>query len=145
MNFIFYNTEDMLNYCNIEVTYNDGTGAKTVMLTKDNVDEGFSWKQTVVAKHLPATFTFSRKVTLKQSVDEVETFTYTRGYFYAYAFYNAAGKHVKDGTPFNYINEIPVSGAAVATIINSGRLDKTYTYTFDEKGEMFSQQGGQID
>jgi hypothetical protein len=140
MNFVLYNTADMLNYCNIEISYDNGLGnAKTVTLTKDMVNENFSWKQMLTADRLPATFTISRKVTLKQSIDEVEKFTYTRGYSYAYALYNAAGKRVFESTPYANTGSSDGSGAKIAERINAGALDHTYTFTFDAKGNMTSK------
>ena len=139
LSFSFYNTQDMLNYCNIEVSYDNGDGAQTVMVTKDNVDAYGIWKQQVTANQLPATFTFSRKVTLKQSVDDVDVFNYTRGYSYTYALYNADGKRLDGNTSQSSTGSNPASGQNVAKLINEGRLDRSYTISFNEKGEISVQ------
>lgn len=137
MDFYFFNTEDMLNYCNVEVTYDDGTGTKTATLTKDMVDEKLRYRVHFVSDHLPATFTVGRKVTLKQNIDELESFTYfTHGYTYVAALYNAAGKKLSDLPQYTANDPQAYPGASVTKLINAGRLDHTYTYTFDTKGEM---------
>lgn len=137
MDFYFFTTEDMLNYCNVEVTYDDGTGTKTATLTKDIVDDKLRYRVHFESDHLPATFTVGRMVTLKQSIDELQSFSYfTNGYTYVAALYNAAGKKLSD-IP-QYIANDPQSypGANVTNLINAGRLNHTYTYTFDTNGEM---------
>ena len=136
MKFAFYQTEDMLNYCNVVITYDDGTGKKSVTLTKDNVNAQLSWEKTVASDRLPAVITFSRKVTLKQSIDELERFSFTRGYYYMYEFYNAANKDLGLGALSNNSSSQSGNGAKVAEYINQGKLDHTYTFTFNKKGEM---------
>ena len=137
MDFYFFNTEDMLNYCNVEVTYDVGTGTKTATLTKDMVDEKLRYKVRFVSDHLPANFTVGRKITLKQNIDELQSFSYfTHGYTYVAALYNAAGKKVSDFPQYTVNDPQTYPGANVPTLINAGRLNHTYTYTFDTKGEM---------
>jgi len=139
MVFSYYATEDMMNYCDIQVT----VGNKTEAMTKSNTTkekiggaELYVWKQTVASNELPAHFDFSRKVTLKQSIDNVEEFTFTHGKAYDWALYNAAGKQVKKGTPYSKATAQPGPGANVANLINNGNLDDTSTFVFDKDGNM---------
>lgn len=137
MNFTYYATEDMLTYCDVQVTVGNKTEAMTMTnTTKESIKgvEYYAWKQTVSANELPANFTFSRKVTLKQNIDDVAVFTFTRGYAYNYALYNAADKKVKDGQPYKNIGTESGPGANVAALINEGRLDNTSTFAFDKDG-----------
>lgn len=137
MDFYFFTTEDMLSYCNVEVTYDDGTGTKTATLTKDMVDEKLRYRVHFASDHLPANFTVSRKITLKQNIDELQSFSYfTNGYTYMAALYNAAGKKVSDILEYTSNDPQTYPGANVTKLINDGRLDHTYTFTFDTKGEM---------
>lgn len=137
MDFYFFTTEDMLNYCNVEVTYNDGTGAKTVTLTQDMVDEKLRYKVHFVSHQLPATFTVSRKVTLKQSIDELQSFSYfTNGYTYVAALFNAAGKKLSELPQYTANDPQAFPGDKVTTLINTNRLNHTYTFTFDTNGEL---------
>lgn len=50
MDYYLFTTEDMLNYCNVEVTYDDGTGTKTATLTKDMTMTDDEVEQMVNAK-----------------------------------------------------------------------------------------------
>ena len=142
MKFAFYQTEDMLNYCNVVITYDDGTGKKSVTLTKDNVNAQLSWEKTVASDRLPAVITFSRKVTLKQSIDNLESFKYTTRTKAEYGIFNAAGYQIGIGETDVVGEAGTAKGAEVANfaqLINQGVLDYTRTFKYDEKGNLIPE------
>ena len=58
MTFTFNATADMVNFFDMVITYNDGTGEKQETMT------GTQWKKTLKVK-LPASFSFSRQCRVK--------------------------------------------------------------------------------
>lgn len=129
LNFNMSLTDDMVKYCDIEVTCNDGTGEKTEKVTTKQ------WTKTLKS-NLPASFAIKRTVRMKANVDltGVSAIAYTNGLYTSVTLYNAAGKK---------LNTLDVSGASisssgkaekVAIVINEGKLDFDYVYTFDANG-----------
>ena len=137
MEFYIDNTEDMLKYCTIELTIEDQQGnKKSTVLTSEYVDANYIAYASANGE-LPTTFKFSRKVTLKQSIDNLESFKYTTRTKAEYGIFNAAGYQIGIGET-DVVGEVgTVQGAEVANfaqLINQGVLDYTRTFKFDEKG-----------
>lgn len=135
----FYFTEDMVNYCNLEIAYGDGTSFGTpIKLTKDNMEYNKNLNiysaSKVVTNGLPCTFTVKSTVTLAQNIDDLPRFTYSKGFFYYPSLYNAAGKKLTD--LHSYDNPKTTTGVAskVAILINEGKLNQIVTLTFDKDG-----------
>ena len=138
---VFYlqNTSDMLSYCDVEVTYGDGKEEnKTTAVTKDNTLYDLSWGGTLVPSKLPYTVTFTRKVTVKADaeLEKKDKFVYSRGYMYTTGVYNAAGSLIKQTGTETKAEELTVTGATAAALIAEGKLNQTFTFAFDEKGEV---------
>lgn len=135
----FHFTEDMVNYCNLEIAYGDGTSFGTpIKLTKDNMVYNKALKiysaSKIVTSDLPCTFTLKSTVTLAQNIDDLPRFTYSKGYFYYPSLYNAAGKKLTDLK--SYDNPKTADGVAskVAILFNEGRENQVVTLTFDKDG-----------
>ena len=87
MTFTFWGTQDMLDYADMVVTYNDGTGDKTETVTTVN------WVKTIKVA-LPVTFKFARKVTLKEGVtlNDSQAYSYVKAQQVKYSIQTANGK-----------------------------------------------------
>ena len=124
-------SQDVLDYCDVVMTYNDGTGEKTETMTSP------TWSKVVTGK-LPNTFTFSRKVTLKSGKDlsQKESVTVIRGYSYSYQLFNADGKPVNSGNYNGTSSTLTMSGSSAIEMVNDGRLDDSHTCTFNANGSL---------
>ena len=130
------NTEDMMKYCNIEMTIEDPKGnKKTSVITLDYVDANYTCYASA-SGDLPTTFKFSRKVTLKQDIDNLEEFDLTTRTTSAYGIFNAAGYQISAGETPVVGTASTAKGAQAAELINAGVLDSTRTFKFDEKGNL---------
>jgi len=129
MTYTFYVTQDMLDYCDIVVSYNDGTGEKTETM------KTLEWKKTLTAK-LPCTFTFNKTVTLKSDKDisQADKVTYTNRVAFSYGILNAAGNPIGQGRSGEFGVNSTLTGEKVGEIITSGSLNLKQTYTFDLNG-----------
>ena len=135
--FVLNNTADMLKYCDIELSYDNGKGkSETVKLNGDNALA----VQLDLSSELPATFKVSRKVTLKQGIENPTKFEYTKYVSYIYALYNAADKKIgadyQEGFGNSGKAESAEKAAQLMEKINAGFLDYDYTFTFNSKGEV---------
>ncbi len=137
MQFDIDNTKDMLDYCTIELTIEDQLGnKKTTVLTSEYVDANYMCYATA-SGDLPTQYKFSRKVTLKQEIDNLEKFDYTNRTAAAYGIYNASGYQIAYGETDAVGDAGTAKGAEVANfaqLINQGVLDYTHTFKYDEKG-----------
>jgi hypothetical protein len=130
--FVLSNTADMLKYCDIELSYDNGKGkSETVKLNGDNALK----VQLDLSSELPATFKVSRKVTLKQDIENPTKFEYTNMISYKYALYNAADKKIGADSWGSNGNTAKTSGLLMEKI-NQGLLDYDYTFAFNSKGEV---------
>ncbi len=140
--FYMDNTEDMLKYCNIEMTIEDQQGdKKSTVLTMDYVDANYMCYATA-SGDLPTQYKFSRKVTLKQEIDNLEKFDYTNRTAAAYGIYNASGYQIAYGETDVVGDAGTAKGAEVANfaqLIKQGALDYTRTFKFDEKGNLIPE------
>ena len=129
-------TDDMLQYLDYTVIYIDGTGEHEEAVTSNR------WEKTFAAS-LPATFTIKTRIRVKEGMHDAlvaaDTVHMTDGYGYAYQIFDSTA------TPIPGMNDswsrAPLSGASGARIAEhceAGRLDKTYTLSFDINGH-FSQ------
>ncbi len=127
----FSETEAMLKYCDITVKYNDGTGEKT-----DTV-KSTEWSKTLSSK-LPATFTFKKIITVRDSAGMAsnENITFFAGSLYTYAFYNKADENVGG------IRQNGIMGKTIAEnvpefikTIKEGEFNETDTFAFDATGK----------
>jgi hypothetical protein len=141
MSYYYYMTDDMFRYCDVEVSFGDGSGhAESVRLDRDNLDDMLAYKVSLEADHLPAAFTLTRHVTLKDDIADLASFKYYKnGFSYAFALYNAAGQRLSASNVVNAVDQQTSSGIAAADLIATGQLDYTHTYTFDEKGVLTGQ------
>jgi hypothetical protein len=141
MIFDFQITDDMLKYCDIEISINNGAGQsdKKMVEASDIKDGLFTAK---LSAPLPANLTLTRTVKMKADVDltGVETIKYMRGYQYIAAYYNAAGQYLENDRHISYASlNLNPSSARVdkfEELVNNGSLDKTFSYTFDKNGDL---------
>lgn len=139
MEFYIDNTEDMLKYCNIEITIEDQLGnKKSTVLTSEYVDADYVCYATANGE-LPTTFKFTRKVTLKQSIDNLESFKYTTRTKAEYGIFNAAGYQIGIGETDVVGETGTVKGTEAAQLIKQGVLDYTRTFKYDEKGNLIPE------
>lgn len=141
-------TDDMLAYCNVEITTINGVGkTETKMLTKDDVQKG-EYMSTVVGP-LPCELTVKKTVTLKPEVDfsAVSSIKFYRGYYLEYAFYNAKQELIKG--ELHQIGNRNLSPSTAATpeaierfkkLVNEGSLNKTVTIAFDKDGNEIGKE-----
>ena len=131
MDFTFDATQDMLDYCDIVVKYDDGAGEKsdTVSATQ--------WSKSVTVA-LPATVAFSRVVTIKSDKDaaSAEKIAYTNGYNLNYSILNANGEDLgKSGNTFSG-STLSLKGSKLAEAVGKSLFNKNYTFSFDESGKI---------
>ena len=140
LSFTFDQTPDMMQYCHIQVFFENGEGtSQTILLKPEDVDGECRWNALVSSHKLPATFTLRRSVLLDGDITELETFTYAKGIHYQYALYNAAGTQVYLSESFGSSSSVTGKGVDVAGLIKAGSLDRTCTFTFDAEGNMTKQ------
>ena len=73
--------------------------------------------------NLPCTLKFSRKVTLKSSITEMPTFTYTNKITDTYSLYNAAGRQLITSLSVDTGASSSLNGEKVAMLVEVGSLD----------------------
>lgn len=130
MTFTFWGTQDMLDFADMVVTYNDGTGDKTETVTTVN------WVKTIKVA-LPVTFKFARKVTLKDGVtlNDSQAYSYVNAHQVKYSIQTANGKKIKSGTAGGSGSPNSLKGSKINAVIKEGRLDSSHTYVFDKEGK----------
>lgn len=133
--FVLYNTADMLKYCDIVMSYDNGKGKSQTLKLDESMGQDALAVQLDSNSELPATFKVTRKVTLKQGIEYPDQFEYTSAISYNYTLYNDAGKKIRSGTEGSYGNPKKTSGQLMEKI-NQGLLDYDYNYTFNSKGEL---------
>ena len=131
MTFTFKATEDMLEYCDITVKYNDGTGEKTETMTSTE------WKKTVKVA-LPANISFSKTVTLKADKDATsrDRIQYTNAYSYRYDILNAQSEDIDRSGSHTAGSSSACYGYMYPGAVNDGTFNRTFSYSFNENGEM---------
>ena len=135
MNFTFEATQDMLDYCDMVVKYDDGTGMKT------ETANALEWTKSLKVS-LPATLTFIREVSLKSGVEasDIASFSYLKGYRYGYVMMNAQGEQLGSlGSRSNISRHNVTRPEGIPTVIemiNAGRLNDSVTYSFDKNGSL---------
>lgn len=143
MDFSFDVTEDMLKYCDVTITSKKGDQVMgEVKLTDQSVVqvagyEGlYSHTVTLAANSLPATFTFSRTVKMKDNADltGVERVRYSTSTSYKFRYYNAAGQLINDADAISSTHHgtHPAPADNFVDLVNTKKLDVTYVFTFDK-------------
>ena len=143
MDFTFDVTGDMLKYCDVTITSKKGDQVMgEVKLTDQSVvqvagyQDLYSHTVTLVANSLPATFSFSRTVKMKDNADltGVESVRYSTSQSYKYGYYNAAGKLINnaDDVPFTNHGFRTAPADKLVDLVNTKKLDVTYVFTFDK-------------
>ena len=123
-------TADIIEYCDIVVEYNDGSGVKTETVTTTE------WKKTFTT-NLPCTYTFKKTVTLKAEKDmaAAEKISYIKnGHIYKYTIVDADGKSVNKTGGSSDVSTAASAGSKAAELIAQGRLDATTSFSFDSDG-----------
>lgn len=127
---------DMLEYFDIVMIYNDGTGEKQEAITTNK------WTKALTA-NLPTTISFKRQMTVKpdkyDALVVATKVTTTKKYSYIYEILNAAGKSVNLGNSYNGpSSSVDGKGELVAKQANAGKYDYSYIYVFDTNGRLAS-------
>ena len=128
--FTYYATQDMLDFADIQVTYNDGTADKT--------ENGASleWTKTVKAT-LPVSFKFDRKVTQKEGVElsTEKTYSYTKNYSANFRILNAKGEKIRNKAYTSSGSNPAYTGDKIATLLGKNSMDSTHSFDFDKDGK----------
>lgn len=128
-------TDDMAEYFDMVVTYDDGTGEKQEAFTD------LEWSKTLTSK-LPATFTFSRKIRVKDdkrdalaAADIVEVTTH---YHYSFDILDDKGQVIPEMTGSKDIAQsmIKDTGTRALERAQAGGYDRTYICMFDVNGSI---------
>ena len=125
-------TADFLEYCDIVLEYNDGSGAKTESITATE------WKKTFTTA-LPCKFTFNKTVTLKDDKDmaAAEKVSYHQnGYHLNYYLIDADGAIVNKGTSHSNTGKATAAASKIAASVAEGHFNTTKTYEFDAEGKL---------
>lgn len=132
INFHFDATDDMLQYLDYTVIYDDGTGEceETVNSTR--------WEKTLTAA-LPATFTIKTRLRVKEGMYDAlaaaESVNFTRGHGYAYQVFDSTATAIPGmNDSYVYSSTSQGVGANIAEHCENGDFDKTYTISFDQDG-----------
>lgn len=130
-------TADFLEYCDIVLEYNDGSGVKTETITATE------WKKTFTTA-FPCKFTFNKTVTLKADKDmaAAEKVSYHQnGYHLNYYLIDADGATVHKGTSRSNTGKATAAASKISKIAASvaeGRFNTAKTYEFDAKGTLLN-------
>lgn len=125
-----YETEDMLEYCNIVMEYTDVNGTKVDTITAT------SWTKEFVTP-LPCSYSFKKTYTLKADKDvaSVEKIQFgNRMYAYSWEILDANGNKTNKGNFGGTSSSMTTSGSKIAEQVPTGRLDMEKTFTFDKDG-----------
>lgn len=125
-------TADFLEYCDIVLEYNDGSGVKTETITATE------WKKTFTTA-LPCKFTFNKTVTLKADKDmaAAEKVSYHQnGYHLSYYLIDADGATVNKGTSLSNTGMATAAASKIAASVAEGRFNTAKTYEFDAAGKL---------
>ena len=125
-------TADFLEYCDIVLEYNDGSGAKTETITATE------WKKTFTTA-FPCKFTFNKTVTLKADKDmaAAEKVSYHKnGYTLSYHLIDADGAIVDKGTSLSNTGKATAAASKIAASVAEGHFNTTKTYEFDAVGKL---------
>ena len=125
-----YETEDMLEYCNIVMEYTDVNGTKVDTITAT------SWTKEFVTP-LPCSYSFKKTYTLKADKDvaSVEKIQFgNRMYAYSWEILDANGNKTNKGNFGSTSSSMTTSGSKIAEKVPTGRLDMEKTFTFDKDG-----------
>ncbi len=125
-----YETEDMLEYCNILMEYTDVNGTKVDTITAT------SWTKEFVTP-LPCSYSFKKTYTLKADKDvaSVEKIQFgNRMYTYSWEILDTNGNKTNKGEFFAASSSMTTSGSKIAEQVPTGRLDMEKTFTFDKDG-----------
>ena len=125
-------TADLVEYCDIVVEYNDGSGVKTETITTTE------WKKTFTT-NLPCTYTFKKTVTLKADKDmaAAEKISYIKnGRIFKYTIVDADGKSVNKTRRESHVGTATSAGSKIAEGIAKGSLNTANTFTFDAEGNL---------
>lgn len=125
-----YETEDMLEYCNIVIEYTDvnGTNVETITAT--------SWTKEFVTP-LPCSYSFKKTYTLKADKDvaSVEKIQFgNRMYAYSWEILDANGNKTNKGSFGGTSSSMTTSGSKIAEQVPAGRLNMEKTFAFDKDG-----------
>lgn len=125
-------TADIIEYCDIVVEYNDGSGVKAETVTTTE------WKKTFTT-NLPCTYTFKKTVTLKADKDmaAAEKISYIKnGHIYKYTIVDANGESANRTGGSSHVGTAASAGSKIAEGITKGILNIANTYTFDAEGNL---------
>ena len=125
-----YETEDMLEYCNIVIEYTDvnGTNVETITAT--------SWTKEFVTP-LPCSYSFKKTYTLKADKDvaSVENIQFGyRMYAYSWEILDANGNKTNKSSFGGTSSSMTTSGSKIAEQVPAGRLNMEKTFAFDKDG-----------
>jgi hypothetical protein len=135
IDFVLYNTADMLKYCDIEMSYDNGKGKSQTIKLDESQGEKALAVQLNLSSELPATFKVTRKVTLKQDIEYPDLFEYTSAMSFKYTLYNDLDKKLGPESQGNFGSPKKTTGQLMYKI-NQGLLDYENTYKFNSKGEL---------
>ena len=125
-------TDDMLQYLDYTVTYDDGTGERQESVVSNR------WEKTLTAS-LPATFTIKTHIRVKEGMYDAlaaaDTIHFTRGHGYAYQVFDSSATAIPGlSDSYNSASTSVGVGARIAEHVQAGDYDKTYTLSFDANG-----------
>lgn len=122
--------QDMVDNMDITVTYSNGSEDVSEKMTSTQLTKALTGA-------LPANFTINCTIRLKSGVtlsDDVR-YTYTGGFSAYYTLLNAAKEEIKTERLSSASNTQSNKGSVVTTLVNSGTLDKEFSYSFDQAGK----------
>lgn len=130
-----FETEDMLEYCNIVIEYSNGKETKSETITEQ------SWIMTSKNQQLPCTFTFKKYYTLKEDKDMASlnpvNFFLEDSYQYVYHFYNEKEEEIsRRGVSSTKKKPTKSKGSTVAEKISTGYFNTVKTFEFSETGKL---------
>ena len=113
------------------VIHADGTGEKTETVTTAN------WVKTIKT-NLPASFSFSRKVTKKEGVtiDDNGVYSYVNAHLFHYEVFTADGVRIKEADAGGTGTPKDMKGQKFNFTITEGHLNASYSYSIDKDGKL---------
>lgn len=133
--YVIETSQDMLEFCDITLKYNDGTGEKSAQLTQI--------KDTVTIKAgLPATFSVKLEATVKNGTafEEGSHVSVTRNISYVYTLLTADEEPIQ-GKFGTYSNNyfMAVGGDRFGEYIGNGRFNRETTLRLDASGQQVTE------
>lgn len=133
-----YETDDILEYCNVVIEYTDGSGTKVENVTNP------VWTKKFDITPLPSTYSFKKTYTLKADKDmaSAKQILFARtSHAYSYQYFNGYGNPIGKSILWDETQNAEYSaGETVANYISNGSFNNSITFTLKGKSVQINRE-----